>query len=147
MRNKIKTAQLGAPWESWRFLNGRSIIPNRSAPQANATSKTNSQKTKRPRRLRIGQSHWGQWLYQHGRSIVPNRSAPEATATSKTNSQKPKDPAAYASRRAIGDNGSTMLNTPTLARRPIRKILRSLDQRASQRPTDFSFASDLLASS
>ena len=191
MRNKIKTAQLGAPWESWRFLNGRSIIPNRSAPQANATSKTNSQKTKRPRRLRIGQSHWGQWLYQHGRSIVPNRSAPETTATRKTNSQKPKDADASASGRAIGDNGSTNMvdrlspidqrlkpppparptaknqktppltrraeplgtmalpywNTPPLTRRPIRKILRSSDQRTSHRPTDFSFASDVFASS
>ena len=105
--------------------------------------------------------------------------------------KKPKDPAACASGRAIGDNGSTNMvdrlspidqrpkppppvrptaknqktptlahrveplgtmalpcwNTPPLTRRPIRKIPRSLDQRASHRPTDFSFASDVFASS
>ena len=44
----------------------------------------------------------------HGRSIVPNRSDPRATAASKTKQPKTEDTDAFASDRAIGDNGSTL---------------------------------------
>ena len=65
-------------------------------------------------------SHWNWWsltagnlktpplAHRNGRSIVPNRSAPEATVARESNSRKPEDTAACASRRAIGDNGSTL---------------------------------------
>ena len=64
---------------------GRSIVPNRSAPEARVAGVTNSRTALRRRRLRVGGGRWGQCLYQNGRSIVPNRSAPEATAACKAN--------------------------------------------------------------
>jgi len=50
-------------WKTSPLAHGRSIVPNRSEPEATATGETNSRKTRRRRRLRVGRSHWGQWLY------------------------------------------------------------------------------------
>jgi hypothetical protein len=43
--------------------NGRSIVPNRSEPEATVASVSNSRKNLRRPRVRAVPSHWGQWLY------------------------------------------------------------------------------------
>jgi hypothetical protein len=78
--------------------NGRSIVPNRSAPEATVASKSKQAKTRRHRRLRIA-------MVDRLSPIDRNLKPPYPVSQ---NSRKPEDTAACASRRAIGDNGSTL---------------------------------------